>query len=485
MKSRSRGGVHVGMWACGMVVARLLLGLGSQARAQTLRFDGYRERKVPEYATIKLGPFYSDVVLNQSIGWRYSRSEGDSVGITDGFNSGEIKEDGSDFPIVTSLTFKNYLLLSRNADLELSVRMQYIYFPMNTQDDEFNIDFTEEGIYAGLSTELEFSPVARMRIYDQFAYYTDWLDVRGTSDPYGGNRYERIVNVLGLDASWLASKVDSINLGLSREDEIPMSGSDEQFDTQEHFLYRQELSWEHRQNAFAVWRLGAEQAQTFYTHPDRDETIYWWKFFWGIDLKLTEFTELDFEIGYNIAKNEIETDSGGSFALGARGRLTERVSHQLRASRRFDNAFEGGVEVRDAARYQIDWVRMLLPGNVYILYSGSAPKLDALWSNYADLGIGTALSIPLTRRTAARFISNYTIRNNGTLSEETPPEEVVNPTTESDYATWVTGLSMGVRVRKKVSISGYLQHIERYSDNESLAYKRNIIGLSLNWAHRF
>jgi hypothetical protein len=60
------------MWAYGMVVAGLLLGWGSQARAQTLRFDDYRERKVPEYATIKLGPFYSDVVLNQSIGWRYS-----------------------------------------------------------------------------------------------------------------------------------------------------------------------------------------------------------------------------------------------------------------------------------------------------------------------------------------------------------------------------------------------------------------------------
>ncbi len=473
----------------------VLVCLISAARvsAQQLSFHEYRKQKVPDYATIKLGPFYSDVVLSQSAGWRWSRATGAGLSITDGYNTGQILENGSDFPIITTLTFRNYLLISPHADLELAVRLQYKYFPLGTQDDEFNVDLTDEGIHAGLglSTVLEFSPVLRTVVYERLTYHTEWLDLRGLLDPYGGSRFEPLINSLGANTSWLASKIDSINLNLNRTDVIPVGKSNEQFDTQEHHSYTEKLIWEHEQTQYFIWRLGADQQQTYYTHPDRDEEIYWWNVYFGVNMRLTKHIRVNSNIGYNGTRVNGETvenqrkSSGGSFDVSTTAPITERVTHSISASRRLGTAFEGGVKVTDSAQYQVDWVRMFLPGSAFVRYSTTSPEVDAVWGKYVNLAVGTGVTIPVTKRVSARLSTAYTTRQNTEGALPPPEGEEREPTTVNDYATWVTSLSSGVRIRKKVSLTGYVQHIERLSDNSDIEYTRDIVGLNVNWAHRF
>jgi len=141
----------------------LLLVLTLGAEAQMLRYDQHRELKPPDYATLRLGPFYSDLFFSQTAGFRYTRSEGTGTDFLFGNNRGVIKKDGSEYPLVARLDARNYVLISRHMDLDISFSLGYAYYPMETQENEFFFDISGEGVSGVVSMEFYISKFVRGR----------------------------------------------------------------------------------------------------------------------------------------------------------------------------------------------------------------------------------------------------------------------------------------------------------------------------------
>ena len=129
------------------LAAVLVLGAAT-GMAQQLRFSDHREVAIPEYATLRAGPFYSTVVFSQSAGLRYSTYSGSGENFYLDNDLGRITDEGIEFPLVSTLSFRNYLLINAYTDLDLSFLLRYAYFPMNTQDNEFWFTAIDPGIVA-------------------------------------------------------------------------------------------------------------------------------------------------------------------------------------------------------------------------------------------------------------------------------------------------------------------------------------------------
>ena len=174
----------------------------AQLLAQDLSYDNRRDVEIPDHSTLRIGPFYSTVRLTESVGYRYTTSSGAGADLLIDNRRGEVRSDGSDFPIVSRLDFRNYLVISRHTDLDLSLRVTYRYFPLNTQEDDFNVSLPEEGVGANVSSQFRLTPHLIGSVFDRFLWTTDFVDDRGLSDRSGGRRYERIENTAGVDFDW-------------------------------------------------------------------------------------------------------------------------------------------------------------------------------------------------------------------------------------------------------------------------------------------
>ena len=475
------------------VVCLFMLVMACGARAQSLRFSNHRDVAVPDYATVRIGPLYSTMRVTQSVGYRYTDSSGTGTDYIFENARGEINEDGSEIPLITSIDFRNYLLITPNVDLDASFGVTYEYYPMDTQDDDFYIDFVEEGAYGNLSMAYHLAPNLAGTVYDKFGYQSDFVDTRGLEDETGGSKYRYMNNVIGSDLDWIFAKHQNLGLSLSREDQVP-HGKDE-FDDQDRITYRESLGYEYQVSEVTV--AGAEAAfyQNDYELEEREDsdsqeyTVF-------VESKVTEHSLVALSIGVSDSSTSdtgsdvtLEGDDGstviGSASLETE--LREDLSHSLSASRSERGGFNSAFEIVDTLSYHIDWQGTLWAARAYTTFTGVEPS-SSDENDYTDWVFGGRISIPVVKNIDVYLASSYRIRDNDAVSDPDIAAELEEEDL-SDYETWSTrlGTSFGIYQTEfsDIIFSTYVQHTDRTSDSEDLAYERDIIAATFTYSHQF
>jgi len=472
----------------------LFLAFAGETVAQGLRFGNHREIKPPDYALLRIGPLYSSVLFQQSAGYRYVRSQGSGVDFLFSNQRGAIREDGHDFPLITALNMRNYLIVTRNIDLDASFYIAYEYYPLDTQENEFIFQPAEEGIAGNFSSEFHLTPFVRASAYDNMAYRTDYVDARGREDRYGGNEYQRFVNNFGLNLDWLMSDKHNLGLDLSRSDNIP---TEDEYALQEGFSHEATLIYQYKVLPGLVAGMRGISRVAEYEHPDRadadvNDVNVFFTFAQDRDagLQLTRSTRLTGELGGGMARSKSlgdgtnETDQNsltGSVELETK--LTRGISHSLSYERRFQQGYLSASELVDALRYRLIWTGDLTTTTIHTSASRVDPSnLDV--SDYDAWTSGISITHSLTQFVRLVMSSHYSrrrIRNVPATAEEgkTDPELLY------DYNTWVSRIGTRFALTKKIGFNSYYEHVERDSDYGDLAYTRDLISANCTFVHRF
>ncbi len=455
----------------------------SGGQSAMLRYDQHREITPPEYATLRIGPLYSNIGISQSIGTSYTRLSGAGVDYLEGNRRGDIKDDGTEFPMVSGLTLNNYMIITRKIDLEANVSVNYYHYPMKTQEDELQINLTDEGIFATFSTQLLASKNSRILIYDDILYRTAYIDTRGLEDRYGGREYESLSNTAGLDWDWKPTPLDSFSAAASRRDTIAF---DDEFDRQNGHVYGEMLSYRRSLSPFMAVGLLGNASQSFYDEADRpDVFLYGISAFTG--LRLSHSLTGDAAVGYQFSTTSsdgIDGDQDNSSmtaSLGLSHEISEVRSQRLAYQRSLAEAFNGGVDIADTLSYQYNWSSGLFPGSLSSSWSRFDPQ-DAARNGYSDWTTGLNIQHQLTRVLKLSLGATYAMRMNDAVGD-TGDAGLADIT--SDYETLTLSASTGFRVTRKTMCSVYASHADRTSDNDDLSYTRDTAGVMLTWSHQF
>jgi len=491
----------------------------SRLYAQALRFSNRREVAIPTYATVRIGPFYSTATVSQSVGYRWTRGHGSGTDFLIANRRGIIREDGSEFPLITTLTLRNYLLITRNTDLDASVRMSYRLYPLDTQDDEFNVDIVEEGIYGTLSMEYRLTPVVKGTLFDNITYKTDYIDTRGLTDRFGGERYEYFQNRIGTRLDWLMAKNKDIGLGVSRTDVIPQ---DDEFADQERVSHNEYAIYEHQVIPRLV--LGARATVTHVDYRDRDRAdvkIVNYNVFGrynerlglgeagqeGLRLRLTEFTRVSVGLGYSVGvsvggaaavtvtrtgteeepveqeqlvtgENDAATMTG---FVKLRTQLNPRLAHRLSYDRRIRTGYKTALETVDSYEYRLNWDGQATKASLYSTLNVVEPsRVDV--REYDDWTSGMTMDYPLVRYVTLHMLSKYTVRRNrGTVLDaaNVPTEELY------DHKTWTSRIGTSFQLTRSITFNTYAQRVKRESESDDLTFVRDIFAATLKYTHRF
>ncbi len=483
--------------------------------AQALRFSTHREVDIPEYATVRIGPFYSTMLYSQSVAYRWTRSEGRGTDYLRDNERGVIRKDGSEMPIVSRLRFRNYLLITRNTDVDLSMDMRYEYYPLDSQEDEFSIDMVEEGIFGNLSVGLRLTPYLRGSLYDRLTIRTDYVDTRGLEDRYGGSRYEYLDNRVGVDLDWLLAKDKNLGVGVSRTDVFSLN---DEFENQDRVSYYETLLYE--QALLEGFVLGARVGyrQTDYKEVDRQDTRQQdYDLFararvgrraepgQGVAVRVSDATELRLHIGASVAyvgdagvrvrdeetdEDEITAEASGSdvtltggaaLRTNIRKDLWHQVSYERGLRSGFDSAFD---EFQDFG-YELHWAGVVSLFDVNSVYSLVTPSRETR-SEYTNWRTHASLSYPLFRGIDFVYLvldSTYTMRENRSVKPDVDLGD--EPEAINDYTTWVSRIGTRFHVTKGITFQTYYQRAERSSDSNDLAYTRDTFEARATYNHQF
>ncbi len=459
-------------------------GVRGGGQSAMLRYDQHREITPPEYATLRIGPLYSNVGISQSIGYRYTRLSGAGVDYLEGNRRGDINDDGTEFPMVSSLTLNNYMIITPKIDLEANVSVNYYHYPMKTQEDETQINLSDEGIFATFSTQLLASKNSKILVYDDILYRTAYIDTRGLEDRYGGREYESLGNTAGLDWDWKPTPLDSVSGAASRRDTIPF---DDEFERQKGYVYSEMLSYRRSLTPFMAAGLLGNASQSFYDVAERpDVFLYGISAFTG--LRLSRNLTSDASLGYQFSTTSLDGAAGdqanGSLTttLGLSHEISEARSQRLAYQRALSEAFDGGVDIADTLSYQYSWSSGLFPGSLSSSWSRFDPQ-DEGRSGYADWTTGLNVQHQLTRVLKLSLGATYAMRMNDDAVGDVADADLADTT--SDYETLTLNASTGFRVTRNTLMSLYASHADRTSDSEDLSYTRDTVGATLTWAHQF
>jgi hypothetical protein len=468
------------------------------------------EKTPPDYATLRIGAFYSTAAFTQTAGYRYIRTQGEGVDFLYGNRRGRYLSDGSDFPLITTLDLRNYLLITEHMDLDLSVSATYAQYPLNTQEDEFYVDFVDEGFLGTLSFSVDLTEFLAAMVFDRFTYRTDYIDTRGLSDRYGGERYRYLSNEVGLTLDWRLSKDRTLAGMGSRADFIPQERA---FNDQQHIAYREGLSYVEQVTAEMAVRAQAMYSQYEYTDSNRNRwnqadytlTLDFGKGISddsGLGLRLTEFTKARVGIGYStgystsagVQRSETDgqaqttertpEDTGAVATLTGFAELTtqlrEDLSHTLSYRRGLRTGFKSDYELFTEYGYRLDWKGDISTASLYTRYYVVEPS-DSRLSSYTDWMTGVSGSYPITRYAVLYGSSTYDVRHNKLSdSVDTVEAEYLN-----NYDTWATRIGTGFAVTKSITFDTYYEHIERLSDSAALQYARDVFEARFIYRHQF
>lgn len=493
-------------------------------RGQTLRFDNYRDLVVPDSANLRLGNFYSDWAFSQSVGARYIRSSGAGSDYLYANNRGRVRDDGADFPLVSSLSLKNYLLISKYMDLDLSVNITYSYFPNGTEDDQFDINMVGEGLSARMgaftlnmtrdevngsfngrnvsaggytrsnadkgfsatvSTEFDLSDYVKGRIYDNPSYTVDYVDERGRIDNLRGQKYRYFQNTAGLDVDWLMAKNKNWSYSLTRTDTLPQ---DSNFDQTKSVVTKQSLAYQQQINP--VLLMGARGDWTWRTFDkDLRGNQFQQDYLGFMGAELTPNTTLQAGGGYSTATlsdpGTFEQDGSSDAVIGyvsLRSMLTARTAHSIGYSRRQDSGFDAGMEVTDEYRYAITWHNDLWSWSFLTLYDQVQPQLASV-SDYTDWINQMTVTRVLTRTLTGVISGAYTVRDNSQpQATDLNADQVF---VSNSYDTWALNAGLTHRITDHLTAFYYVEHLSETGDQASMDFDRDTVGLTLTYQHDF
>jgi hypothetical protein len=477
------------LWAAAWLAAAA----AGAASAQTVRI-AQREVEPPDYATFRMGPFYSTVLWTETAGYRYTRSSGTGTDYLVDNDRGAILKDGSDFPILSSLTFRNYLILTRNIDVDASVRVGYNYYPLDTQEDEFYFDMADEGVYGSLSSKFRISPYLTGALYDNAVYRTDYVDTRGETDTAGGRRYQYFANTVGGGLTWLLSRTRTLSLNARREDWWPQGDN---FEEQERTVHAVSASLEQELQRDLTAGLRAGETWHDYKSPSRRdgrvEDV-------GAFAKASRGNStLQLGAGLSTGYQEAQQQTSGADAVSdsdeqskttetsaqaeLETRLRRDLTHSLGYTRGLRGGFNSTFELHEQYAYRLDWKGERARFGVSSVLSSIEPEGGAAsayrtWANTASAARDVA------RNTTLTLTSTYTTRENDAVTaaeaEDLDAEDL------NDYETWVTRLAARVQLTPRhLSLETYVEHIERFSGSEDLAYTRDTAAAYLTYSRPF
>lgn len=453
--------------------------------AQSLRFSNYREVAVPEYATVRIGPFYSTLRLTQSLGYRYTSSSGTGTDYVFGTERGKIKSDGDEFPVTTILDSRNYLLLTRWMDVDMSIRASYRHYPNETQDDEFRVDFSDEGIYGNFSSEFKLSEYVRGRLYDNLVYRTDYIDTRGLTDDYGGSKYENLQNVIGMDLDWLPRPAHNLGASLSRSDVIPR---DDEFSEQERIAYTENISYQWMINAWLVAGLRGAWGQNSYPASDRPDSLSQ-TYDINMQVRFTEASVGNFSSGYSLTDTSGEDagESNDGTIVGAASINTilgPAWSHNYGYTRSQSAGFQAAFDRRDSLFYNLTYNGTFFSGTLNSSHNEVQPSRNDV-NGYSDWLTQLRLTMPLADVSSLQFSAGYAVRENEAVTNSENVDDEVELESRSDYETLTLALRLSTALTRSISGDLYAEQIERFSDADDLAYSRLNAGATLTYVHQF
>ncbi len=455
---------------------------GGRGGSTMLSFDQHRELSPPASATLRLGPWYTDIGISLSAGYRYTRFRGRGVDFLEGTRRGEVRDEGSEFPLSATLTMNNYMILTRRLDLSLNLRMSYFHYPLGTQEDQFFIDLTDEGIYGTFSTQFNPSRDSRILLYNDILYLTDFVDRRGISDRLGGREFRLLQNTIGADWDWRASAQDFFSASISRMDTLPQSRA---FRNQRRVQYSEMGAYRRQFNPFAAGGILLQASQSLAQTADRPDTyIQGYSVFLG--LNLTPTIDLDTSFGQQFA-----IVTGGNLpasrqrqsivgTLSLQQDLGSGRMQRLSARRSIVESFEGGIDVTDQLSYQYRWSGMWLPGTFTSEYLMVDP-LEPPRNGYSNWDNRLQVRTQLTRIVPLHLSASYAMRFN----ESGGAGETAAPEVRDDYQTLSLMARTGFRLTNRINFTAFVQHVRRTADNSQLAYARDTIGAQLTWSHSF
>jgi len=452
----------------------------SGGQSAMLRYDQHREVKPPSDPTLSLGPWYGDIGIGVSAGVQYIRMSGNGVGFITENGRGQYLKDGFDIPIISTLYLNNYILLTRHMDFSFNINVSYAYYPFKTQEDSLYVNMSDEGVYATFSTAIQLSRNSRLMLYDDILYRTDYIDTRGMQDVYGGEQYEHFENTVGADWDWMLSQFDNISASASRRDTISFSDA---FDDQEGVFYAEMVSYQRELTKFSTVGVAGDFSQSLYDVDSRpDINMYNFSVFGVAQLTRSLYGNASLGYGFSTSSYD-EHDTAGSLtgSLGLGHQISENRYQELTYSRSQDEAFRGGVDVRDTLRYEYRWNGGIFPGSFDSEYIMFSPTGDVR-GDYSDWRNRVDLHYQMSRRWRLSFYTSYDVRMNDPFDSEINPD---TPDVNSDYSTWVVHLGTDTPITKKTMFVIYLEHAERFSDNDDLAYVQDAIVATLDWTHKF
>ncbi len=462
--------------------------LVSAASAQNLRFSNHRDVAIPDYATFRIPPLYSTLVFEQSAGYRWTRTKGTGTEFLFSNRRGTIVEDGSDIPLVSTLTMRNYLPISANAAMDISFTASYEYYPLKTQDDAFNLDVSDEGLLGIFTFEFRPAEDVRMTIYDNARYQTDYVDTRGIGDQYGGSKYVYFSNEIGVNGDWLVGKQENILFGLSRADLLPQEDA---FADQESINYTETAGFEKGFGALIMAGVSVDLSQNLYaadTRPDSAQQagrVY-------STAKLTQNSNGRASMGYSqgTVNGDAAADQGTMIGeVGVGTELGRNLKQDVSASRSQQAGFNSGFEVHDTYSYSLGWAGEMVAANAHTRYSQVDPNGTDV-NGYSDWTSGVNVSWPMfLRYLIFKAYTTYEVRGNDpmTVPAETDATSDVALVAEqnNDYQTWTSGLGASMAIMKDLKAATDFQHIERFSDAQDLAYTRDVFSVTLTYRYIF
>jgi hypothetical protein len=425
---------------------------------------------------------------SERVGYRYTQSTGTGTDYLIDNERGTIREDGADFPIISSLMFRNYLMLGRRVDVDASFAVSYAYYPLGTQEDEFRFDLAEEGVDATVSMGYRISDFLYGTLSETAFYRTDYVDTRGMTDRYGGERYRQFNNTLGGQLNWEVAPDDTLTFSLSRGD---LWAFDDDFKDQEHTKYAEGLTYTHR--LLEGVSVGGEVVCSQYLYkldsrPDTQQEDYnlFANFNKGVGIPLSDNSSLTFRAGYSrgySASGITANENDSATATGAvtlETLLRKDLSHQLTYERGLRDGYRSAFETYDRLAYTLRWQGKFASASFRSSWDEVQPSSDTN-SNYATWANGINVKRDLTKWLTVSLDSTYTIRTNArTASAATAADEDLY-----NYDTWTTRLSTGFHITKRTEFTTYVEHTERLSVADTLAYSRDTFEAFLTYTRQF
>lgn len=505
----------------GWLAAAALAAVCGNVMAVTFRYDTYREVTAPEDATFRLGPFYSTIRFSQSVGYRYVTTSGSGAAYLFGNNLGTIRKDGSDFPLVSSLSLGNYYIINKTSDFDFSFKISYHHFPMETEEDYWGFDLIDQGLTvslgnfsatmrkdgwtagysadsysmyssekgygmsANISSEFELTRFVKGKLYDRPSVKTEYIDARGYSDTYSGRKYQYFNNIAGFDLDWQMTADQSLGSTISRSDTIPFSSSS--FTNQRSVVYQASGIYERKLSEDLLAGLKATLTLREYPNSNRGDQI---QHSYEIFAKWQATPDSTIELGGGVSYAKLsgagayETNGTLKTIIG-RATLTTELSkklwHSLGYRRELQAGFSAGLETIDEYRYSIyytsanEWNIGISTG-----WRATQPELSTLTA-YTDWTTQFSSSYPITDDLTLHLTGAYNQRRN----DETGTNTTTDLTLYNDYNTLSANLGLTYVLSKRTTLAAYAQYTGRTSDAASLEYERYTTGVTLTYTYTF